>query len=419
MEKYWILKMTMKKKAVFTLVLFALLLGAHVGAVSAQGEGTPSSTPLAVEPVSTETPTATVNAGVSDKDLPLCLPGAYLETPEDCLPLGSSLILTELARKGFTIPLKPLAATKPDTSLVDLDIKYAKLNLQAGMQAAFYPNLDSAVAGINAFRFLSGELLYITYTYQSDVGGKHFVQVESGEWVRASPATYSAFQGLQFTKTPSHSFGWILDQANPRRGPGYQAEVINETLTREQVVQVYDAVEANKTTWYMIGLGKWVEQRYIGVVNPMSAAPDEKITNGRWIEINLYQQTLAVYDNNQLVFAALIATGADPYFTQPGTFQIYEKKELETMTGSFAADKSDYYYLEDVPWTMYFDQKRALHGAYWRALFGYTQSHGCVNLSMGDSHWLYNWANVGDWVYVWDPSGATPTDPTFYTQGGA
>ena len=87
-------------------------------------------------------------------------------------------------------------------------------------------------------------------------------------------------------------------------------------------------------------------------------------------EVNLYEQTLSVYDQNQLVFATLIATGAEPYFTQPGLHQIYLKKELETMTGAFEADKSDYYYLADVPWTMYYDGARALHGAYWRAVYG-------------------------------------------------
>ena len=35
------------------------------------------------------------------------------------------------------------------------------------------------------------------------------------------------------------------------------------------------------------------------------------------------------------------------------------------MRGSFEADHSDAYYLEDVPWTMYYDKERALHGAYW------------------------------------------------------
>jgi hypothetical protein len=39
--------------------------------------------------------------------------------------------------------------------------------------------------------------------------------------------------------------------------------------------------------------------------------------------------------------------------------------------------------------------------------------------SAGDSHWIFNWAKEGDWVYVHDPSGATPTDPAKYGQGGA
>ena len=80
---------------------------------------------------------------------------------------------------------------------------------------------------------------------------------------------------------------------------------------------------------------------------------------------------------------------------------------------------SNFYYLENVPWTMYFDKARALHGAYWRARMGYPQSHGCVNLTPGDAHWLFDWAKIGDWVYVHDPSGQTPTDPSFYGNGGA
>ena len=89
------------------------------------------------------------------------------------------------------------------------------------------------------------------------------------------------------------------------------------------------------------------------------------------------------------------------------------------MRGAFTADWSDYYYLEDVPWTMYYDEARALHGAYWHNGFGYARSHGCVNLGPGDALWLYNWASIGDWVYVWDPSGRTPEDPSLYTPGGA
>jgi hypothetical protein len=46
-------------------------------------------------------------------------------------------------------------------------------------------------------------------------------------------------------------------------------------------------------------------------------------TTGRWIDVDLAEQTLAVYDNYQLVFATVIATGLEPFWTKPGLFQIY------------------------------------------------------------------------------------------------
>ena len=182
--------------------------------------------------------------------------------------------------------------------------------------------------------------------------------------------------------------------------------------------QVYQQVEAGGTTWLMIGPDEWVDKAVTALVYPADAPP-EGVTNGRWIEINLYEQTVAAYQDNRLVFATVTSTGIPGWWTRPGLFQIYEKVDSTPMSGAFEADRSDYYYLEDVPWTMYFDEARALHGAYWHNYFGYEQSHGCVNLSPADSHWLYLWANVGDYVYVWDPSGQTPTDPSLYTAGGA
>jgi lipoprotein-anchoring transpeptidase ErfK/SrfK len=59
------------------------------------------------------------------------------------------------------------------------------------------------------------------------------------------------------------------------------------------------------------------------------------------------------------------------------------------MSGGTPGD--DFYFLEEVPLTMFFDDGRALHGAYWHDGFGYRHSHGCVNLSITDAHWLYQW----------------------------
>jgi len=181
---------------------------------------------------------------------------------------------------------------------------------------------------------------------------------------------------------------------------------------------VYAEQKVGEENWYLVGPDEWVPERAIARVIP-NTTPPPGVTGDRWIEVNLYEQTIAVYDQRELVFATLIASGMEPFWTRPGLFRIYEKLESTPMRGSFEADRSDAYYLEDVPWTMYFDQARALHGAYWRANLGYPQSHGCVNLTVGDSRWIFDWAKIGDWVYVWDPSGQTPEDPSLYTPGGA
>jgi lipoprotein-anchoring transpeptidase ErfK/SrfK len=167
----------------------------------------------------------------------------------------------------------------------------------------------------------------------------------------------------------------------------------------------------------MIGPDEWLPKKYVARID-VNPTPPPGVTGDRWIEVNLFEQTLSVYDHRQLVFATVIATGIEPFWTQPGLFQIYEKHDKTPMTGSFEANRSDAYYLEDVPWTMYYDQARALHGAYWRTKMGFEQSHGCINMTPGDAHWLFDWASIGDWVYVWDPSGRTPTDPKLYGSGG-
>ena len=51
-----------------------------------------------------------------------------------------------------------------------------------------------------------------------------------------------------------------------------------------------------------------------------------------------------------------------------------------------------FYYMEDVPYTLYFNDHMALHGAYWHDEFGYVRSHGCVNVLAADAQWVYRWS---------------------------
>lgn len=367
--------------------------------------------------------TARAESGTTSEPYPgqaICMPDVYLNTPSGCLPLGPSQTLTSLAKMGITFPPRPLPAIHPSQDLTKSPVNIAKINIDKTEPARLYGNLEDARTGNNPVRQIAAGagLRYVSYINQAIVDGNPFVQLKTGEWMRASPAGYSFFQGLVFQKTPANGFGWMVDHARPRSQPRWNAPEVGDKLLRETVIQIYTVVEVDGMEWYMIGPDQWMPWQYARRAR-VDTTPPQGITGNRWISVDLYDQTLTVYDNRQLVFATMIASGGEPFFTRPGLFNIYEKKPLETMSGAFEANKSDYYYLEDVPWTMYFDQARALHGAYWRAWFGYPGTHGCVNLSIGDAAWLFQWANQGDQVYVWDPSGKTPTDPKLYTAGGA
>jgi hypothetical protein len=347
----------------------------------------------------------------------LCLPGVYLSKPDSCLPAGPSTILTQMAKDGMVFPAPPLPVSKPPVSLNKIPYQYAKITSPS---APLYSSLAEADAKVAHYR-LSGATRYISYTYGESTDNGYFYQSKTGMWVdggdvaRAAPPT---FQGLVVHGTPKTQFGWILTATKPRALPDFNSPELKRDLGPGELYTIMGIKKVGDTDWVMIGLGEWVEDRVIGRVVPSTVTP-KGVDNGRWVDINLAEQSLTVYDNSKMVFATLVSTGTDPFFTQPGLFKIYQKKDAETMSGDFSTDKSGYYYLEDVPWTMYFDQLRALHGAYWHARFGYDASHGCVNLSIGDSRWLYDWAKVGDYVFVYDPTGKTPTDPSFYTKGGA
>ncbi len=376
----------MKKNKLFDFLIFSLFLIPQV--VFAQ-EPTPVSEPE--------------SGGV------VCEPGVYLSEPAGCLPLGPSTYLTDLARLGMTLPPRPLPASKPDPNLTQLPYKYFHLDDD------FVPIYSTpGEKGPSAQQFSPG-FVYVSYVDRVDQGGVYYL-MPNGGWIPGKGARVgeiSNFQGLVFNATPRTSFGWAFEQIPVMDAPGYNSGKTGREVGLFEIVTIYNMQFVENAEWYLVGPNQWVEGRKVArvIVNTL---PPEGVTTNRWIDVDLAEQILAVYENNQLIFATVIASGAEPFWTRPGLFQILQKKESETMRNN---DPADFYYLDNVPWTMYFDGARALHGAYWRTRFGYPQSHGCVNLSIGDSHWLFNWAVEGDWVYIHDRTGQTPTDPAFYTGG--
>jgi len=345
----------------------------------------------------------------------VCPPGVYPTPPDSCLPLGPSGYLTQIAATGIPYPILPLPAYSPDISLNDLPYQYFKVS-NAG--ASLYSSLDDAAANQPSKILYPSNDLYVSYQGSAvPLGKESYYQLLSKYWIPAEGGRLGKFdppfQGLLFSSQPRSSFGWVLGTVKSYTTPGLNSPKTGKSWYRFNVVQIYATQKADGITWYLVAPNEWLDAVNVRRVDPHTTPP-KGVTTNRWIEVNLAEQTVSVYDNNRLIFATMASTGVDHFWTRPGLFNIRTKLEETTMSNSV---QDDFYYLEDVPWTMYFDEGRALHGAYWHNRFGYRFSHGCVNLSPGDAQWLYKWANIGEFVYVYDPSGQTPTDPALFGTG--
>jgi lipoprotein-anchoring transpeptidase ErfK/SrfK len=348
-----------------------------------------------------------------------CAPRIQLRHPQRCGEDGPGAAVAGLARRGL-YPVMPVPTAGLDMSLGEVSFNYIRLSDDSPTR--LYRSAEDARLEVNDFRSIEPGFDFLSWSQCDFIDGKSVYMIDPGVYMpggdSCSRIAMPTFHGLAFSRTPVRPFGWIVATAETFRRPGLTQAKTGASLYRFTIVQVYDTQTVEGKVWYEVGPDEWIQQSSIAKVDPDPKVP-EGVQDNRWISIDLFEQTLAVYDQGELVYATMTATGLPGWWTQPGVFQVYSKLTKGDMSGSFAADRSDYYYLQDVPWVLYFDKSRAIHGAYWHNGYGYPRSHGCVNLSPLDAHWIFNWAEEGTWVYVWDPSGKTPTDAELYGSGGA
>ncbi len=115
--------------------------------------------------------------------------------------------------------------------------------------------------------------------------------------------------------------------------------------------------------------------------------------DGREIYVILSQQKAYAIENGKIVHEFVVSTGVPAHPTVTGRYKIYVKYRFDDMSGPG-------YYIKDVPFVMYFFQGYGLHGTFWHNNFGTPMSHGCVNLTVEDAEWLFDWASVGTPVVV-------------------
>jgi lipoprotein-anchoring transpeptidase ErfK/SrfK len=106
-----------------------------------------------------------------------------------------------------------------------------------------------------------------------------------------------------------------------------------------------------------------------------------------WLDIDLDQQVLAVRRGEAVIFVTMVSTGLPTRPTPTGLYRIRDKRAWSSMGSRPTSEDS--YFVEKVPWTMYFRDFYAIHGAYWHDVFGEQRSHGCINLAPHDAAYVY------------------------------
>lgn len=247
--------------------------------------------------------------------------------------------------------------------------------------------------------FIAAGFNYVSITNES-VG---WVEINANQWVPASDVATvqpSTFSGVFVNPDSSYTMAWVVYPVRPSTYPGGPENPDATRLPKYSRFNIYTTVEIDGWRWYLIGPEMWVKQVYVAKALFIERPEGVK---GRWFAVDLYEQVLVAYENDTPVFATLISSGLPDWETNEGTFQTWARIANAPMSG--AEGQEDFYSLENVPWTLYFDNDISLHGTYWHDGFGYRHSHGCVNLTITDSHWAFNWSMEGGYekpmVHVW------------------
>jgi hypothetical protein len=224
----------------------------------------------------------------------------------------------------------------------------------------------------------------------------------SGRDLRAAPTT------------PGRTLAWAVRwKSMIRAAPDPSAESVGRVPFHAELEVVGEGVlDDEGMRWFEVPSsdarpGGWISSHDIRRFVPL--APPEPVLGGQVsIDVDLDEQVLSVWIEHTPVFVTLISSGKVTDRTPTGLYRIETKRAYGKMQS--LPDAKEPYFVEAVPWVMYFDGRYALHAAYWHDMFGHVMSHGCVNLSPRDAKIVFELASPRlpeGWLLVHEH----PSDP--------
>jgi len=190
----------------------------------------------------------------------------------------------------------------------------------------------------------------------------------------------------------------IVNQRNHNQEP-----VQNQIFFYGSTHWVYGLGKDEKNKYYyLVKEDRWEDTYYVDATHtrfimdqelqPLSTLIDQ---NKKVIRINLKDQYLVAYEDEEAVFMSALSSGqlagSTDLTTPTGDFVVNYKRPSRHMVHSDRIGINDNE-LYGVPWVSYFtDSGIAFHGTYWHNDFNQPKSHGCINLPIPAARWIYLW----------------------------
>jgi len=326
----------------------------------------------------------------------VCVPSLIWRNPELCPRYGPGTTAYRIASIRLPDPLPELPVLElPHDEEEEGLLPHTYAHVKTLPLNIYRHPMEATMSLPPARAMLSGDW-WVSVDGLVEYEGEQWYQINEEEFVPADTLAFASpshFQGVYLTEQPSHPFAWINRWIQPSVLPQGAANETVGGLNRYQLVTLFAEERRGDEVWYLVGPDQWLEQSNISRVDvdppPTEIGPGEK-----WIEVDLFEQTLAAYEGDRMVYATLISSGRTATSTPPGLYRLWAKVQKGKMSNPDVEDGDPaWYFIEDVPWTMYFHEGYSIHAAFWHDAFGFQRSHGCVNLAPRDALWLFTWAD--------------------------
>jgi hypothetical protein len=203
------------------------------------------------------------------------------------------------------------------------------------------------------------------------------------------------FEGVEVDDDTELPFLWVTDPtARLCEAPGEAGDAAGRgcaPVERHTRLPFHERREGGGS-WYRTRDNKWIVALQVSHVSRVARRPDGVGPNERWIHVSLRNQFAALYEGDHMRFVTLVSSGDDEHPTPSGTYRVESKFVSATMDDE--DNMSGPYFIQDVPWVIYFQGGYALHAAFWHDRFGLRTSHGCVNLSPRDARRFFEFVQT-------------------------